>query len=113
MFLDSPIIGNQFVTKKQNYYPHNFVLEVLMATGILGAIFFFGYFAVIFRQIRLAIKRINYELALLLILFFCSFLLNLTSGCMFLSNDFWVGAALISGISRFGLSKGDLIKAKF
>lgn len=41
-FWDSPIIGKQFVGTFDNYYPHNSVIEALMATGLIGFFFYFS-----------------------------------------------------------------------
>jgi hypothetical protein len=105
MFLDSPIIGNQFVTIVDNYFPHNFILEVLMATGLVGAFFFGGLFVNLFNQFRKIIKNYNYHLTLLLILFLIHVVANLTSGGLFLSNEFWMVCAIISSISNIRFLK--------
>jgi O-Antigen ligase len=105
MFLDSPIIGNQFVTKIDNYFPHNFILEVLMATGIVGAFFFSGLFINLFNKVRLIIKNYNYHVTLLLILFLIHVVANLTSGGLFLSNEFWMVCAVISSVSNIRFLK--------
>jgi O-antigen ligase len=38
-FLDNPILGDQIIERAQWFYPHNFILEVLMATGLAGGVF--------------------------------------------------------------------------
>ena len=35
-FTDNPILGDQIIENAMNFYPHNFFLEVLMSTGIIG-----------------------------------------------------------------------------
>lgn len=41
-FLDSPFIGDQITENRYWFYPHNFTLEVLMSTGLLGGFFVFS-----------------------------------------------------------------------
>lgn len=41
-FLQNPLFGNAIEEKITNYYPHNVVLEALMATGLIGGIPFIG-----------------------------------------------------------------------
>ena len=37
-FIGSPVFGDSLIENAFNFYPHNFLLEVLMATGIVGAL---------------------------------------------------------------------------
>jgi O-antigen ligase len=37
-FIESPVWGGGLIENAMNFYPHNFILEVLMSTGLLGAI---------------------------------------------------------------------------
>lgn len=38
-FLRSPVVGDQIIEDAFWFYPHNFVLEVLMSTGVVGGFF--------------------------------------------------------------------------
>lgn len=65
-FMESPIFGG--VIEISGIYPHNFILEILMATGILGSLLIFP---IIFNGFRIAIiitKANKENLFLLLIL---------------------------------------------
>lgn len=41
-FVDNPLFGNAIEEQITNFYPHNVVLEALMATGLIGGIPFIG-----------------------------------------------------------------------
>jgi hypothetical protein len=99
MFLSNPIIGDQFLTRVNGYYPHNFIVEVFMSTGIIGALFFFGFFLLIVRQIYTTLQQINYNISLILILFSSYIIYNMTSGSLFLTNEFWAVCTLSYGLT--------------
>jgi len=39
-FLRSPLLGSSYMVSAGGYSPHNFLLEALMATGVVGGVFF-------------------------------------------------------------------------
>jgi hypothetical protein len=43
-FIGAPFVGNSYILSVGDYLPHNIFLEALMATGIVGGIFFFWMF---------------------------------------------------------------------
>ena len=95
-FVDSPIIGKQFVGTYSNFYPHNVILEILMSLGIVGAITF------IFVLLRLVIStkkiwdgKINYNYFPIFILAGCNFLGAMTTGGIITSPSFWIFITLI------------------
>lgn len=49
-FLDNPVAGDQIIEQALNYYPHNFILEVLMSTGMIG--FFFVAYALFIVSVK-------------------------------------------------------------
>lgn len=109
-FLESPIIGDQFIERHNNFYPHNIYLEVFMATGILGGLFFFypilGIFWIFFIRGKEERKR---NLILFVLLLF-QLLAALTSGALFASVSFWILIIIffkiktITGESKFTTS---------
>jgi len=95
-FLSSPIIGDRFVERVSDFYPHNIILEVLMATGIIGfSVFIVFAFRSVYKSFaNLRDKRDNYQLKLSVInLFFL--LICLTSGCLWNSVEFWIFSLLV------------------
>jgi O-antigen ligase len=99
-FMRSPIWGDKFVDDVLRSYPHNFILEVLMATGLLGFIPFTMLFyqlakkiSVIYRSIKEYPWMVFYLLIILTTLF--SFFL---SGGLFVGVVFWNAIALILSI---------------
>jgi len=98
-FINNPIVGDQFLERSNGKYPHNILLEVPMATGLLGTIPF------IIMLIALG-KRVLYlflhePLAMpLLALFFQFFLWNLTSGSLFGSGGLWLLIILLLTVTQ-------------
>lgn len=87
-FLSSPIIGHQFVNSYDKTYPHNTLLETLMALGIVGATMFFPYIGkFVIELFRLPFKYpIVFKFSTLVGL---SFLVSQFSGSLWSSVDFW------------------------
>lgn len=89
-YLDSPIIGKQFVGTYDSYYPHNIILEVPMATGTIGSLLFLGFFLpALFNMFKSYWNR-DHEYFFLATIFTPIFISKLFSGCLFLSIDFWM-----------------------
>jgi len=96
-FIDSPIIGRQYVGTYDNFYPHNIPLEVLMATGIVGFSVFTGitlvYAKSIYRAFFCSKRRMEFIIILLSLV---SFLAGMTSGSIFFTPNFWIFIVLAS-----------------
>ena len=61
-FLDNPLFGDSIVEKSTQFYPHNSILEALMATGLVGGIAYFVCLALTgIAIIRLLIRQDGYE----------------------------------------------------
>jgi hypothetical protein len=93
-FLDSPLIGDKIVERTSNFYPHNLILEILMATGVLG---FLLFVPVIIKLIK---KGFQYTQSLnpyflIFVIFLPLFLSTLTSGSLIFSNEFFILSSFI------------------
>lgn len=86
MFLDSPVIGNQFVLKSTGGFPHNMILEVLMATGLIG---FLLYFLTILKLVIniSVLKKYSQYYSLIIGLFVLSIGMSFTSGNLYQNID--------------------------
>jgi O-antigen ligase len=89
-FLDSPIIGKQYVSTNYNFYPHNLILEVLMSTGILGFFFFFPFLFLSLLNIKKIIKHPDKDSLTFLLILFPTILSGMTSGAIFHSPELWI-----------------------
>lgn len=100
-FLSSPFVGKQFVGTYDNFYPHNIFLEVLMATGIFGGVFFLIYFFKFSTSsIRLITKqRFKLYTPLVFTSFIC-FFLSVTSGSIFSSPEIWIMMTLTTLLTK-------------
>lgn len=89
-FKAAPALGDQYLERYANFYPHNVYLEVLMATGILGGTLFLiglgGVFLKFFKMTRW--EQLSIFPLFLMVL--AILLANITSGSLFGSVPFWI-----------------------
>ncbi|WP_207495316.1 O-antigen ligase family protein [Aridibaculum aurantiacum] len=93
-FLRHPFLGSSFVGTFDGYYPHNIVVEALMATGVLGGFFFISFLGfVIFKSFMLLrqSKYFPFGMIMLAIIF-----TSLLSGALFMGVDLWPWSVLIA-----------------
>lgn len=95
-FLESPIIGDRFVERFTNFYPHNILLEALMATGIIGTTFFVYFLVIsIFKSFKLTRFSNSNSLLKLGVINLFFLLTCLTSGCLWNSLELWAFSILV------------------
>ncbi|ALI53967.1 O-antigen ligase family protein [Celeribacter marinus] len=100
MFLDHPVLGATLEDPAFRIYPHNIVLEALMATGFIGTAFLLGFLlSVLFRAFTLATK--NSEYAAFSALYVQHFVAGQFSSSLYLVNTMWAIAALLAAISIY------------
>jgi O-antigen ligase len=89
-FMDNPILGDSYLEKTTKWYPHNLMLEVLMATGIIGFLFFMSSIIVTIKRIHIIsrIKKNGYNYVYL-VCFLLMIFLTQTSGGLFTSVELW------------------------
>lgn len=99
-FLRHPILGGRTLLE-DGQYPHNFLLEILSATGIVGAVLIFFYYKIVFIAAKNIYLHLSFyrESAVFLFFFIQFFVLSQTSGSIGLSFEEWHFGALIIGIS--------------
>ena len=102
-FMDDPILGRFIFEKANNYYPHNIILEVLMATGILGAGFFFWHLILTFKAATFLLRQPTLALssAFIVIIFLKEFVQGLFSGSIWGASGFFVSSCCIIGIAHY------------
>ena len=89
-FVENPVIGKQFLGTFDNFYPHNFLLETLMATGLIGGILMLIIIiSLILRALSSFGSGRTYQF-LALVFVFPKVALAMTSGCLFTDPDFWI-----------------------
>ncbi|WP_028669125.1 O-antigen ligase family protein [Runella zeae] len=100
-FLQSPLIGDQFVNNFDSYHAHNIFLEVLMATGLIGAFFFFFFIRDYFKALyKVLFVDIPPSILSVYALSITIFLLGLTSGTLYLNLDLWLSLLAVIGYSK-------------
>jgi O-antigen ligase len=93
VFFDNPILGGRMEDPLTVFYPHNIILEALMATGLLGGAFLLivlGYCSVL--SVRLILGRNQYGWIGLVFLFYL--LQGQFSGALYQSTGLWTAIGL-------------------
>ena len=103
-FLSSPLIGHQFVNSHDKTYPHNTLLEVLMALGILGGILLFPFMGKFLHQLFTLPYQYTsiFSFSTLVSL---SFFVSQFSGSLWTSVDFWALSIFWVNIDKKQLEK--------
>jgi O-antigen ligase len=89
-FLEGPFFGTHFLVVESSMYAHNLLLDILLATGILGLLLIIPIFLIFARNILSKSHTI-----FLSVIGFYLFLNTLTSGACYNMNEFWIFFALI------------------
>ena len=98
-FLNNPIAGDRWVTKKESFYPHNIFIEVLMSMGIIGFSIFLMINIEIIKKIILIIRRKDIDILPLSMVLIANFLAAMTSGSIAFSTELWVLITLFLSVS--------------
>lgn len=94
----NPLFGGR-VYYEDGFYPHNLILELLMATGLIGLVSYILQFTPVFRTLKLYLNpKHNLNYILFFSLFFQYLILKMTSADM-LNSYFIHFSCIIIGIS--------------
>lgn len=96
-FLSSPAWGDKLVERALGSYPHNVVLEVLMSTGMLGGVFFFGLLIMAGWK-YLQRRSVDQEFTPVYYLFIGYFGFAMFSSALITLVQFWVLLALVVSV---------------
>lgn len=94
MFLNYPLLGDQFVLRSTGGYPHNIFLEVLMALGLIGFVIFSILIINLLKKLQ-SFRKYDRCFIVFVILFLLSFGLTFTSGNIYQNVEFWNLCGLI------------------
>ncbi len=92
-FLRNPLIGDRYYEVISRSYPHNLILESLMATGVLGTFFLLLNLVILF-LIFLSQRAIFTYSSIILYICFYWLLCDMVSGSIWGNTDLWVFSAL-------------------
>jgi O-antigen ligase len=89
-FYENPFLGDMFLERVNQVYPHNIPIEVLMSTGIIGGFFYFiTMFGILIKIIYEYVRNITDSfLTGIILLFIIQF--YMTSGSIFEGSDLWI-----------------------
>ncbi|WP_298741182.1 O-antigen ligase family protein [uncultured Chitinophaga sp.] len=93
-FMDNPVFGDALEVRKFRFYPHNVILEVLMATGIVGFIPFVALLIYAFKR-TVFIFRNDPANSWLGVVFIQSLMQNMFSGSLYGASWLWVSLGLL------------------
>lgn len=92
-FLNNPIFGDS-IFDHYGMYPHNIYIEVLMATGLIGAIPFFYFLKNLIKKAVYLFKN-NSENSSIVVLLLTYLLFSFTSGSLYFSPELWVIVSIV------------------
>ncbi len=84
-FLEGPIFGTHFLVMESKMYAHNILLDILLATGVLGLLMIIPVFLIFARKI---ISK--FQIVFVSVIGFYLFLNTLTSGACYNMTEFWI-----------------------
>lgn len=101
-FADSPVVGKQFVGTYDRFYPHNVLLEVLMATGIFGGFFFIWALFRVFISFKNTWYTQGSKIDLIILAIgLCNFIIGMTSGSIPSAPEFWILLTVLIMLPKF------------
>ena len=92
--------GNNIFSKNLVIYPHNFLLDILLCTGLIGLIIFF---IVNIKLITIVIKKKLYKNIFIYVIFIQSLIFSSLSGFFFVNiilNISFVAAFILSDVNE-------------
>lgn len=100
-FLNAPWIGNAFLVQSglfTGFYPHNMIVEALMATGMVGGFFFLQW---IYHSLRIAYRLIGvgHPAAWTGVLLLQYLIYGMFSNAIFLNTAFWYYSVIIWSVA--------------
>lgn len=99
-FGESPLLGSALLERSTSDYPHNLLVESLMATGLLGGVPLVVLLCFVARSVVVLIRD-RPEARWLGMLCMMQLVASMTSGSLFLSDTFWtMSVATLSAASR-------------
>lgn len=108
-YINHPILGDKYVNAYDGFYPHNVYLEVLMATGTIGGLFFFIGFYLCIKKLKRLWKYNSAQAFPIIILSVAVFIMRITTGALFNSVEFWAILGLLCSTSRTPFNKPKVI----
>lgn len=104
-FMASPLLGSRIEESQFGGYPHNIILEALMATGVLGgSLLFILLMVVAFKAMR--VYRTMPAYGWVSILFVQHFIAAQVSGAVYTVSYLWMTAGALIGIGLYAGSNG-------
>ncbi len=95
----SPIFGSSVIELSTRFYPHNVVLEVMIATGVVGLLLFLFLLLLSVVASVSILKRLP-EYCWIALLFWQQFIGAMVAGSIYLDSSLWVAMLMVMGIAQ-------------
>jgi O-Antigen ligase len=107
-FLADPIFGRLMFETALKFYPHNIALEVLMATGVVGAFFFFWHLMQTLLAAKYLMQQniVSLPESFMVLMFFKEFIQNMFSGSVWGASGYFITSCCIMGMAQHSRSQG-------
>ncbi|MDG1302235.1 MAG: O-antigen ligase family protein [Opitutae bacterium] len=110
-FLGNPILGNGLYCRAVLSYPHNFILEAYMTTGVFGGTAFLIYFSTcVSRAIKIIRHFPVYSWVSLFFLHYAVYC-QFSSGII-MNHYFWYSSAMVIAVYEFASKERPLIRRR-
>lgn len=86
-FLAEPLTGDFLEERTLRIYPHNMVIEALMALGVFGGLLFLIYYLMSWLRLAMVILRTNVHIVTLIALY--GFISSMISGSLSMGPEIW------------------------
>lgn len=99
-FIENPFIGNAMLIQSGEFvgwYPHNLIIEALMATGVLGGVFFIAWVIKCLKATHVYLSK-SYKDAWVSLLFLQYFIFGMFSKNLYSNDLFWIFTLLLFSI---------------
>lgn len=99
-FLNYPFLGYAYVLPRLHFYPHNLILELLSALGVVGILLFLPLIATCLRRVVCIFNEIKSDKLVVALLFVQFFSAQLTSGTIWTAGQMFVLIALLLSMKQ-------------
>lgn len=100
-FLEDPFFGRLMYEKALFHYPHNIILEALMATGVVGGFFLIWHLGLAFTSAAALLRSPQTSIfpAFIVLIFFKEFLQSMFSGAIWGVSGLWISSCCVIALN--------------
>ena len=96
-FFNNPIFGAHIFDSAYNSFPHNKIVESLMACGLIGGVFMiYSFKPFLINLYNVGFKKVNTDYGWMVVIISPFVIIGFTSGSFWSAPEFWVSLSLLS-----------------